>query len=212
MQPEELGIENADNVIAAIDLKSFYASVECHDRGLDPLKTNLVVADISRTEKTIGLAVSPSLKAYGIPGRPRLFEVIQKVEQVNAARRQKAPKKELIGESYFPEELQKDPTLAVGFIIAQPRMRRYMEVSAEIYNIYLRYQSLHLPMCRIYIQGAGMAVTMIEVYMPPIRQAAVSGSVTCTVTLPAWIIASATERNIDLSQVLREALNKLLQA
>ena len=101
----------------AIDLKSFYASVECADRGLDPLTTNLVVADASRTDKTICLAVSPSLKAYGIPGRPRLFEVKQKVAQLK----------------------QSDPSLALDFIIATPRMALYMEVSGKIYSVYLKY-------------------------------------------------------------------------
>lgn len=124
-----------------IDLKSFYASVECMERGLDPMTTNLVVADISRTEKTICLAVSPSLKAYGIPGRPRLFEVVQRVGEVNAARKRAAPNRELTGESVSAPELQNNPSLAVGYITATPQMARYMDISTRIYNIYLKYIS-----------------------------------------------------------------------
>lgn len=123
----------------AIDLKSFYASVECVDRGLDPLRTNLVVADSSRTEKTICLAVSPSLKALGISGRARLFEVVQRVEEVNRERRRRAPQGKLIGKSWYEPELLAEPALEVDYIIAPPRMAHYMEVSAKIYQIYLQY-------------------------------------------------------------------------
>lgn len=123
----------------AIDLKSFYASVECVDRGLDPLDTNLVVADPTRTEKTICLAVSPSLKSYGIPGRARLFEAIQKVREINAQRRYKAPKHSFTHESHFHSELKSDPSAELAFITAPPRMAHYMEVSTRIYNIYLKY-------------------------------------------------------------------------
>lgn len=123
----------------AIDLKSFYASVECVDRGLDPLDTNLVVADPTRTEKTICLAVSPSLKSYGIPGRARLFEAIQKVRKVNAQRKYKAPGHSFSHESYFHSELIKDPSAELTFITAPPRMAHYMEVSTRIYNVYLKY-------------------------------------------------------------------------
>lgn len=122
-----------------IDLKSFYASVECVERGLDPLGVNLVVADSSRTEKTICLAVTPSLKAYGIPGRARLFEVIQKVELINAGRRQLAPKQRLCGTSYSAEALASDPSLALGYITASPRMALYIKYSTMIYEIYLKY-------------------------------------------------------------------------
>lgn len=122
----------------AIDLKSFYASVECRERGLDPLTTNLVVADPSRTEKTICLAVSPSLKSYGIPGRPRLFEVIQRVREVNARRKALAGGK-LRGESYDATRLQSCPELAVSFVTAPPRMAFYIEYSTKIYHIYLKY-------------------------------------------------------------------------
>ena len=123
----------------AIDLKSFYASVECRERGLDPMDTNLVVADESRTEKTICLAVSPSLKSYGIPGRPRLFEVVQKIKAVNNQRKWNAPKRTLVGESYNNTELQARPELAVSYIVAPPQMAKYMEVSTRIYNVYLKY-------------------------------------------------------------------------
>ena len=123
----------------AIDLKSFYASVECVERNLDPMTTNLVVADASRTQKTICLAVSPSLKSYGIPGRARLFEVIQKVKEVNRQRQWKAPKGKLIGESYFDYELKNNPSLALGYIAAPPRMALYMQYSTQIYTIYLKY-------------------------------------------------------------------------
>ncbi|MBQ7063988.1 MAG: DNA methylase [Firmicutes bacterium] len=125
----------------AIDLKSFYASVECVDRSVDPLVTNLVVADPSRSEKTICLAVSPALKRLGVPGRPRLFEVIQQVDRVNEERRQRAPHHQLSGASWYEDELQEDPVLRVDYIVAPPRMARYMEVSAQIYRIYLKYAS-----------------------------------------------------------------------
>ena len=123
----------------AIDLKSFYASVECIDRGLDPLTTNLVVADKSRTEKTICLAVSPSLKAYGIPGRARLFEVVQKVREVNRQRQRCAPNGRLTGKSCFSPELKADKALAVDYLVAPPRMAYYMEMSTRIYQVYLKY-------------------------------------------------------------------------
>ncbi len=123
----------------AIDLKSFYASQECIERGLDPLKTNLVVADNSRTEKTICLAVSPALKAFGIPGRPRLFEVVQKAAEINAIRRSKAPGRVFRGSSYLAPELEKDPSLELSYIVAPPRMAHYIECSTKIYEIYLQY-------------------------------------------------------------------------
>ena len=123
----------------AIDLKSFYASVECRERGLDPLDTNLVVADESRTDKTICLAVTPSLKSYGISGRGRLFEVKQRVKEANAGRQHDAPGRRLEGSSHFFSELQADPSLAIDFIIAPPRMAYYMEYSTRIYQVYLKY-------------------------------------------------------------------------
>lgn len=123
----------------AIDLKSFYASVECRERGLDPLDTNLVVADERRTDKTICLAVTPSLKSYGISGRGRLFEVRQRVREANIGRRHDAPGHQLSGSSSSFSELQRNPSLAVDFIIAPPRMVYYMEYSNRIYSIYMKY-------------------------------------------------------------------------
>lgn len=130
--------ENQSTYIA-IDLKSFYASVECVERNLNPLTTNLVVADASRTEKTICLAVSPSLKAYGIPGRPRLFEVVQKVREANSKRRAKAPGRKFMGKSYDDKEIQVCPSLELAYLTVPPRMALYMEYSTRIYDIYLKY-------------------------------------------------------------------------
>jgi len=129
-----------EKTYVAIDLKSFYASVECVERQLDPLNTNLVVADESRTEKTICLAVSPSLKSFGISGRARLFEVIQRVEQVNKERLQKAPKRQFAKKSYIYSELS-DPACELDYIVATPQMAKYLAVSAKIYGIYLKYVS-----------------------------------------------------------------------
>ena len=137
-------------VYLAIDLKSFYASVECVDRGLDPLSTNLVVADASRTEKTICLAVSPSLKAYRIPGRARLFEVVQRTKEVNAQRLQAAIRQrravrrengsyDFLASSSDAARLNADPSLRLDYIVAPPRMARYLQVSEQINKIYLRY-------------------------------------------------------------------------
>ena len=123
----------------AIDLKSFYASVECKERNRDPLTTNLVVADKSRTEKTICLAVSPSLKNYGIPGRPRLFEVVQKVKEANNNRRRKAPNRTFTGSSDDSTELNANLALEIDYIVAPPRMAYYLEYSTKIYSVYLKY-------------------------------------------------------------------------
>lgn len=161
----------------AIDLKSFYASVECVERELDPLRTNLVVADESRTEKTICLAVSPSLKAYGIPGRARLFEVVQRVAQVNAQRQMKAPGRVLTGKSAFTYLLEKHRDWAVDYIVAKPRMAHYLDFSARIYQIYLKYvapEDIHpysidevfidaTPYLKIYgVDGRGFASMLIR--------------------------------------------------
>lgn len=121
------------------DLKSFYASVECVERGLDPMTTNLVVADKSRTEKTICLAVSPSLKAYGISGRARLFEVVQRVREVNAQRRSHAPGRQFTGTSWNDPEVQASPSLELDYLVAPPRMALYIEYSTRIYQVYLKY-------------------------------------------------------------------------
>ena len=131
--------EGRERIYIAIDLKSFYASVECIERGLDPMTTNLVVADPSRTEKTICLAVSPSLKSYGISGRARLFEAIQKIKEANAQRQSKSAYHLFIGESYDNALLSTSPELAVSYLIAPPRMALYMEYSTRIYHIYLKY-------------------------------------------------------------------------
>lgn len=128
-----------NRIFLCIDLKSFYASVECIDRGLDPMVTNLVVADKSRTEKTICLAVSPSLKVYEIPGRARLFEVIQRVKSVNEERFRKIPQRQFAGVSCDAEELKQHQEFELSYIVAPPRMSRYMEYSTKIYQIYLKY-------------------------------------------------------------------------
>ncbi len=129
------------SVYCCIDLKSFYASVECQERGLNPMKTNLVVADKSRTEKTICLAVSPTLKSYGIPGRARLYEVVQKVKEINYKRKLQSKNHEFTGSSCDDEELKKDKNLELKYIIAPPQMAKYMEYSTKIYNTYLKYVS-----------------------------------------------------------------------
>ena len=143
-------MDNNGKEYIAIDLKSFYASVECVERGLDPLTTNLVVADVSRTEKTICLAVSPSLKSYGIPGRARLFEVVQKVRSINEQRRRMAPGWRLTGSSSDNNAVQANPSLALEYIVAPPRMHRYMEVSTKVYGVYLKYiapEDIHVYSC-----------------------------------------------------------------
>ena len=134
-------VENTsqEKVYIAIDLKSFFASVECADRGLDPMTTNLVVADASRTEKTICLAVTPSLKSFQIPGRARLFQVLERVREVNRQRKTQAPNQEFVGKSCDMIQLQHNPALELDFITAPPRMALYMEMSRKIYEIYLRY-------------------------------------------------------------------------
>lgn len=139
MQAEQRKAEQKEHSYLAIDLKSFYASVECIERDLDPLTVNLVVADASRTEKTICLAVSPALKSYGIPGRARLFEVVQRVAEVNAERQREAPGRRFTGSSFDAEELQKSPKLKLDYIAAPPRMALYIDYSTRIYNVYLKY-------------------------------------------------------------------------
>ena len=130
-----------NRIYICIDLKSFYASVECRERGLDPLHTNLVVADKSRTEKTICLAVSPSLKKYGIPGRARLYEVVQKVKEVNEERKKKNYNFDFTGRSYIEDDLDKNYDLELDYIVAPPRMKYYMDYSAKIFDVYLKYVS-----------------------------------------------------------------------
>ncbi len=134
-------MEEKQRTYIAIDLKSFYASVECVEKGFDPLDTNLVVADESRTNKTICLAVSPALKSFGIPGRPRLFEVEQLVKEINEKRRQKAPGGQFKGKSALLHRLMSDDSLALDYVVATPRMALYIEYSTKIYDIYLKYVS-----------------------------------------------------------------------
>ena len=136
---EKKEVMGMPSYFAAIDLKSFYASVECRERGLDPLKTNLAVTDVSRTEKTICLAVSPSLKAHGIPGRARLFELNARLREANAKRRDALPYPRFVGKSYNADELSKNPALEIDYIAAPPRMALYMDYSARIYDVYLKY-------------------------------------------------------------------------
>ena len=128
-----------NRVYIAIDLKSFYASVECIERNLDPMTTNLVVADLSRTQKTICLAVSPALKKYGISGRARLFEVVRQVKYANALRKERAEGKRFTGGSCNDRELEDNPSLFIDYIVAPPRMALYMEISTRIYQVYLRH-------------------------------------------------------------------------
>lgn len=132
-------MEQGQRTYVAIDLKSFFASVECVERGLDPLTTNLVVADAGRTEKTICLAVSPSLKAYGISGRARLFEVVQRVKMVNNERRWKSPGRRLVGKSVSDVELKEHPDMEIDYITAVPRMAYYIDYSTRVYAVYLKY-------------------------------------------------------------------------
>lgn len=179
---------NKQRTYIAIDLKSFYASVECVERGLDPLTTNLVVADESRTAKTICLAVSPSLKSYGIPGRARLFEVISKVKDANAARKQLAPKRELTGKSYHASELAADPSLAIDYIVAPPRMQYYMNYSTKIFEIYMRYvapEDMHVySVDEVFIDATGYLetykMTAHELAMTMIRAVLKETGVTAT--------------------------------
>ncbi len=171
----------------AIDLKSFFASVECVDRGLDPLSTNLVVADSSRTEKTICLAVSPSLKAHGIAGRARLFEVVQRVREVNAGIRARCNGR-VTGRSWRDDELQSHPDWEVDYIVAPPRMKRYMEVSTEVYNVYLKYvapEDIHIYSIdevfmdvTPYLQSYGM--TAHQLAMTMIRDVLATTGITAT--------------------------------
>ena len=130
-----------NRIYMAIDLKSFYASVECVERELDPLNTNLVVADSTKTEKTICLAVSPSLKQYGIGGRARLFEVVQKVKEINRKRKKDNRYREFRGKSHIDSELKNDIGLELEFVIAPPRMAFYIDYSKKIYEVYLKYTS-----------------------------------------------------------------------
>lgn len=199
-----------DRTYLAIDLKSFYASVECVDRGLDPLKTNLLVADSSRTDKTICLAVSPSLKAWGIPGRARLFEAKQKVREVNALRKTKLPEKCFSGKSVFAPELAANSALEVDFITATPRMRRYMEVSNRVYEIYLRYvapEDIHIySVDEVFLDVTGY----LRTYGMTARELA--GKMIRTVLTETGITATAgIGTNLYLSKVAMDIVAKHIQ-
>ena len=179
---------NRDKTYIAIDLKSFYASVECRERGRDPLTTNLVVADRSRTSKTICLAVSPALKSYGIPGRPRLFEVEQAVRRINAERLRKAPGGRFTGSADNVNALTEDPSLSLDYITAVPRMGKYIEYSTQIYQTYLKYaapEDIHVYSidevfidATLYLRASGM--TAHEYAMTIIRDVLKTTGITAT--------------------------------
>ena len=181
--------EDVQRTYIAIDLKSFYASVECAERGLDPMTTNLVVADVTRTEKTICLAVSPALKSFGVPGRPRLFEVVEKVKEINARRLAAAPGHAFTAASADVNELAADPALELTYIAAPPRMRCYMDHSAGIYNIYLKYvapEDIHVySIDEVFIDATNYlrtgGVTARELAMDMIREVLRSTGITATV-------------------------------
>lgn len=188
-----------DKVYIAIDLKSFYASVECADRKYDPLSTNLVVADLSRTEKTICLAVSPSLKKYGISGRARLFEVVQRVKEINQERFRKAiklgvlPKDEkghyhFTSSSFDAEALDSDPALELGYIVAPPRMMLYEKISTQVFSVYSKYiapEDIHVySIDEVFIDAtpylATYSVTAHELAMQMIREVLYTTGITAT--------------------------------
>lgn len=156
---------NDNRTYIAIDLKSFYASVECVERGLDPLTTNLVVADESRTEKTICLAVSPSLKAYGISGRARLFEAVQRVREVNTERRMKLPGYRFTGKSVDDTEVRQHPDWELDFIRAVPRMAFYIDYSTRIYEVYLKYVAAE----DIHVYSIDEVIMDVTDYIRPLR-------------------------------------------
>lgn len=181
----EVRMMSAGNrIYMAIDLKSFYASVECVERELDPLNTNLVVADSTKTEKTICLAVSPSLKQYGIGGRARLFEVIQKVKEINRKRKKDNRYREFRGKSHIDSELKNDTSLELGFIIAPPRMAFYIDYSKKIYEVYLKYTSaedIHVySIDEVFIDAiqANMIIRCLELSNPkePLRKITPAGT------------------------------------
>ncbi|MBR3680315.1 MAG: DNA methylase [Oscillospiraceae bacterium] len=194
----------------AIDLKSFYASVECIARNLDPLTTNLVVADAERTEKTICLAVTPSLKAAGVSGRPRLFEVIETVSHINQYRRSKAPDNQFCGTSCDAGELEKNPALALDYIVAPPQMARYMEISTQIYHIYLRYiapEDIHIySVDEVMIDATGYLetyrMTAHELTMQMIRDVLKETGITATAGIGT---------NLYLSKIAMDILAKKMK-
>ena len=200
-----------DRIYAAIDLKSFYASVECIERGLDPLTTHLVVADKSRTEKTICLAVSPSLKAYGIPGRPRLFEVIRKVEQINSRRSLHAPGRTFTGSSFHDPEVRAHPELSLDYITAVPRMSLYMEYSTRIYDIYLKYIAPE----DIHVYSIDEVLIDITGYLSPARPSAcklVGMMIQDVLTATGITAAAGIGTNLYLAKVAMDIVAKHVPA
>ncbi len=191
----------------AFDLKSFYASVECIERGLDPMTTNLVVADPSRTEKTICLAVSPSLKAYGISGRARLFEVVQKVKEVNELRKRKAPGRVFSGVSFNDSELKSSPSIALDYIVAQPQMARYIEYSTQIYNIYLKHiapEDIHVySIDEVFID----ATNYLNTYNPSARELA-SKMILDVIKTTGITATAGVGTNLYLSKIAMDILAK----
>lgn len=226
----------AQRTYLAIDLKSFYASVECVDRHLDPLTTNLVVADASRTEKTICLAVSPSLKAYKIPGRARLFEAVQRVKEVNAQRLQTAirQKKAVRGEdgkyhfartSFDANALNADPALGLSYIVAPPRMQRYLDVSTQIYKTYLKYVSpadiYPYSIDEVFIDVTGylpyyhmsaheLAMTMVrECCTTPVSPQRQASAPTSTLQSWPWILWQSISRRTKMVSALQSWTSSL---
>ncbi len=193
----------------AIDLKSFYASVECVERGLEPLNTNLVVADPSRTEKTICLAVSPGLKAYGVPGRPRLFEVIQIVKTLNAGRQNLAPDGCFRGRSHLVSELSEDPSLELDYIVAPPRMALYMRYSTDIYKIYLKYiapEDIHVYSCdEVFIDVTSYLktyeMTAHELAVKMIREVKKSTGITATAGIGTNLFLCKVAMDIEAKHI-----------
>ena len=203
----------AERTYIAIDLKSFYASVECADRGLDPLGVNLVVADESRTDKTICLAVSPSLKQYGIPGRARLFEVIEQVREINALRLKNAPGGKFTGESFVDRILKDEPGLKLSYIVAVPRMKRYMEVSAKICGIYLKYvaaEDLHVySVDEVFMDVTAYlrtyALTPRELAMKMIREVLAATGITATAGIGTNLYLAKVAMDVEAKHVPPDA-------
>ena len=196
----------------AIDLKSFYASVECMERGLDPMDTNLVVADLSRTEKTICLAVSPSLKRYGIPGRARLFEVVQKVREANISRKQLASGHSFSGKSYKDSELRTNPSLSIDYIVAPPQMAHYMDISSRIYKVYLKYiapEDIHVySIDEVFIDATGYLgtyqLTARELAMRMIQDVLETTGITATAGIGTNLYLCKVAMDIEAKQILAD--------
>ncbi len=195
----------------SIDLKSFFASVECVERGLDPLNTNLVVADGSRTETTICLAVSPSLKSYGISGRARLFEVVQRIKEVNAKRKRYARGNRLVGESCFDDEIKQNSNLAVSYIVAPPQMAKYVEISSVIYAIYLKYispEDIHVySIDEVFIDATGY----LRAYKCTARELAVK-MITDVMKVTGITATAGIGTNLYLSKVAMDIMAKSMPA